>query len=116
MARAAWLMFLHPGVVLDSTWIDDAAGFIHDAANGSRAAVFRPTPNTMQPVLLEILSLLRGALRARPHPEQGLLIAKSLYDSLGGHRDGADAERDLLRRLGRGRIATLRSGATAAGK
>jgi hypothetical protein len=114
-ARAGWLMFLRPGVVMDTTWIDDAARFIEEE-DGSRAAVFRPTRNTMQPVLLEILSLLRGALRARPDPQQGLLIAKSLYDSLGGHRDGADAEHDLLRRLGGRRIATLRSGATGPGK
>src|SRR4051812_7251770 len=115
-ARASWLMFLRPGVVMDTTWIDDAARFIEEEAEGSRAAVFRPTRNTMQPVLIEILALLRGALRARPDPAQGLLIAKGLYDSLGGHRDGADAEHDMLRRLGRRRIATLRSGAIPPGK
>jgi glycosyltransferase involved in cell wall biosynthesis len=113
-ARAAWLMFLRPGTVMDMTWIDDATRFIEDE-DGSRAAVFRPTPNTIQPVLLEILALLRGAWRLRPDPEQGLLIAKSLYDRLGGHRDNPEAEHDLLRRLGRHRIATLRSGATGPG-
>jgi hypothetical protein len=105
-------MFLRPGLVMDTTWTDDVARFM-EKPDVSQAAVFRAAPNTMQPVLIEILTLLRGALRLRPVPEQGLLIAKSLYDSLGGHRDAPDAEQDLLRRLGRRRIATLRSGAMA---
>jgi len=64
--------------------------------------------------MAEALALLRLALRGRPHPAQGLLIAKTLYDSVGGHHDRADAESDLLRRLGRRRIATLRSTAMSA--
>ena len=40
----------------------------------------------------------------------GLLIATQLYERIGGHRqDAAEPERDLARRLGRGRISVLRS-------
>ena len=47
-----------------------------------------------------------------PRPEQGLVLAKRRYDSLGGHRDDvADCEADLLRRLGRRRITALRTAA-----
>jgi hypothetical protein len=111
-ARAGWLMFLRPGTVVDATWIDDAARFIEEG--GDRAAVFRPGYGTARPVLLEALSLLRLALGGRPDPAQGLLIARTLYDGMGGHHDRADAESDLLRRLGRRRIALLRTGATSA--
>jgi hypothetical protein len=119
-ARASWFMFLRAGTVLDATWIDETARFIEDDErrdlSHSRAAVFRPVPgaSVARPVLVEALSLLRAALGGRPRPDQGLLIAKHLYDRFGGHRDHADPESDLLRRLGRRRIVMLRSGAVNA--
>jgi hypothetical protein len=117
-ARAAWLLFLRPGTRLDATWIDDTMGFIagDDSRASSRAAVFRPVRGAAagRPVLFEALSLLRTALGARPHPQQGLLIAKHLYDGIGGHREHAQPETELLRRLGRRRIVMLRSGAMVA--
>jgi hypothetical protein len=114
-ARAAWLLFLQPGTRLDATWIDDAMGFIagEDSRGAARAAVFRPVSGAAagRPALLEALSLLRLSLGARAQPQQGLLIAKHLYDGIGGHREHAQTETDLLRRLGRRRIVMLRSGA-----
>ena len=45
-------------------------------------------------------------------PEQGLIVFKRHYASLGGHlADAAQPESELLRRLGRSRIVRLRSGA-----
>jgi len=116
-ARAPWLLFLNPGTLLDATWIDDTVRFIE--GNGARAAAFRPgraaaTATATASMLGEALSLLRLALGGRPRPAQGLLIAKDFYDSIGGHHDGADAEADLLRRLGRRHIAMLRSAAMSA--
>src|SRR5262249_25148315 len=113
-ARGPRLMFLRPGVVVDSTWMDDVARFMENG--GDRAAAFRPGYAAGRPVLLEALSLLRLAVGGRPRADQGLLIPRALYDGMGGHRDGIDAESDLLRRLGRRRIAILRSGATSPGE
>ena len=114
-ARAQWLLFLRPGTRLDANWIDDAMGFIaaDESRAASRAAVFRPVSGAAadRPVLFEALSLLRTALGARARPQQGLLIAKHLYEVIGGHRDHPQPESDLLRRLGRRRIVMLRSGA-----
>jgi len=117
-ARAPWLLFLRPGIVLDVTWVDETRRFMAEAElydrAGSRAAVFRPGLGTSRPLLVETLSLLRRALGARPNADQGLLIFKNLYQEVGGHReDAAEPERDLARRLGRRRIATLRSGVLA---
>jgi glycosyltransferase involved in cell wall biosynthesis len=118
-ARAPWLMFLRPGVVPDVTWVEDVDRFLRAAELGARAqtAVFRRAmAGGNRPMVVEALSLLAAALGARPQPEQGLLIPKQLYDTLGGHRaDAADAEKDLLRRIGRRRIVVLRSGAVVAG-
>jgi len=112
-ARAPWLMFLRPGTMLDATWIDDTLRFVE--GDGARAAAFRPARGSTTPsILIEALSLLRLALGARPDAAQGLLIARDLYDSVGGHHDGTDPEADLLRRLGRRRIVMLRSAAVSA--
>jgi hypothetical protein len=117
-ARAPWLLFLRPGIVPDVTWVDETRRFMAEAElrdrAGSQAAVFRPGLGMSRPLLIEALSLLRRALGTRPNAVPGLLIGKDLYQEVGGHReDAAEPERDLARRLGRRRIATLRSGAVA---
>jgi Glycosyl transferase family 2 len=114
-ARGSWLMFLRPGVAPDVTWIAETLRFLEQAELSghpdARAAVFSPAPVAAQPALAA-LALMATLFRLRPRPEQGLVIAKRLYDRLGGHHDGpADCEADLLRRLGRRRIVMLRSGA-----
>jgi glycosyltransferase involved in cell wall biosynthesis len=117
-ARAAWLMFLRPGVVLDSTWVEEVHRFVEHAERSGqpdvRAAVFRQVPSIAdtRPLLFEALVFLKSALSRRPHPEQGLLISKRFYEQLGGHRVGVvNPETDLLGRLGRKRTITLRSAA-----
>lgn len=112
--RTPWLMFLRPGCVPDPGWIAAAERFIQ-AAETSRAAVFRPksSADLMRPGFAELLAWLRVALGGAPHPDQGLLISRQLYDALGGHGDGADAEAALLRKLGRRRIAMLACAAAA---
>jgi glycosyltransferase involved in cell wall biosynthesis len=114
-ARASWLMFLPPGAVLDATWVDESRRFIEQAelqgCAGSYGATFRPGSAAFRPTLIEALSLLWVSLGAGPSADQGLLIAKSLYDAVGGHRDVGEPERDLARRLGRRRLVLLRTGA-----
>lgn len=115
-ARAPWLMFLRPGTVLDPNWVDECARFREriefQQATGRRAAVFRPSPDSggTRSVLAQAMTLLYAALGGKPHPEQGLIVAREFYDSLGGHRDGkSDPEADLLARIGRRQIVMLRS-------
>lgn len=114
-ARAPWLLFLRPGIVLDASWVGEAARFIEagdqHADGDAPAAVFRPGMGAGRSVLMEALSLMRVALRGPPRPEQGLVIARRVYERLGGHRDRGDTESDLLRRIGRRQIVMLRSGA-----
>jgi glycosyltransferase involved in cell wall biosynthesis len=98
-ARGEWLMFLDPGVAPEPGWIDETAAFIGKA--DAKAAVFIPHAGMM--------SGLRRVLNVIPQPEQGLIIVKSFYDELGGHRaEAADTHADLLRRIGR-RLVTLRT-------
>ena len=108
-ARAHWLLFLRPGTVLDAPWTGDARRFVELTGRPDCAAVFRRGA-PMQSGLRDALSLLASALGARPRPEQGLLIAKEFYAALGGHSEtAANAETDLIRRIGRRRIVRLPS-------
>jgi hypothetical protein len=112
-ARASWLLFLQPGVVLEASWVEETRRFIEEAELRKdphiRAAVFRAGP--LGSARIEALGLLRAALGIWPDASHGLVIAKSLYDALGGHRDIQAPERDLLRRVGRKRLVWLRTGA-----
>jgi glycosyltransferase involved in cell wall biosynthesis len=115
-ARANWLLFLRPGVVLDPSWVEEAARTIEHAVlrgtAGSHAALFRRAPNADAALPRQMMTLVAAAWRP-PHPEQGLMISRAAYERLGGHSDGsADPEADLLRRIGRRRLVTLRSAAT----
>jgi hypothetical protein len=119
-ARAPWLMFLRPGAILDPTWIAEIARFVEDASDDGgdgQAAVFRRSPGVTRrrAVLIEIAQVLTAVLGA-PSPDQGLVIAQSLYQRLGGHRDEHDPEAGLLRRLGRRKIARLRTGISTSGR
>ncbi len=110
MARADWFLFLTPGSVPGSRWIDEVQRFLQAHHDGTpmRAAVFRPRPSRSR--MTTALTLLATAVGALPRPERGLLIAKSHYDTLGGHRaSDSNPERSLIRRIGRRRIELLRS-------
>jgi hypothetical protein len=115
-ARAPWLMILRPGVVLEATWIGDVTRFMAESEAGpgrdGRAAVFRAVQRGnggAGAMLMEAFGLIRAAIGGRPRPDQGLVIPQTLYQQIGGYRtDVACPENDLLRRLGRRRIVTLR--------
>lgn len=111
-ARSSWLFFLLPGTVLDNGWVSEAIRFI-ETAELSQAAVFRRAarPVAQSSTLGEIGALIRSGFHY-PKPEQGLIVSRQHYNSLGGHdANAARPESDLLKRLGRNRIVRLRSGA-----
>jgi hypothetical protein len=110
-ARSAWLMFLHPGAVLDSGWIDETAQFIQSVSlsGHQRAGVFRyarsPYTGSEWGEGFRRLSRIIGG----PSADQGLLIARAHYDSLGGYADVRSAETRLLSKIGRSGRAMLRT-------
>ncbi|MCC6778617.1 MAG: glycosyltransferase [Hyphomicrobiales bacterium] len=116
-ARAGWLMFLPPGTVLEPRWIEESRQFMSATELSARldrqAAMFRPAAS-YRPALIEALVLMRLAFAGSHAAGRGLLIAKSLYASLGGHRAIETPEPDLARRLGRRRVVLLRTGAAMA--
>lgn len=106
-ARAPWLMFLHPGTVPDPGWIDETTQFIDRMASAPtpRAAILRyaRSPYADQGVRAMAAHALR--LLFGPSPDQGLVIERRHFEALGGYPAGQrDAERTLLRKLGRARL------------
>lgn len=108
--RTPWLMFMRAGLVPEPGWMAAAENFMQTAsfcATSPRAALFRAATDQASPGLKELLAVLRGMLGGGDRAGQGLLIARALYETLGGHPAGADAEAAMLRRIGRRGLALL---------
>lgn len=117
--RSPWFMFLRAGAVPQPGWIEAADHFIQTTGlleDAGRAAIFRlpGLTHAVRPGFAELLAGVRAAIARGPKPEQGLLIARRLYDAIGGHSAGDDAEVAILRRLGRQRLVVLPAAITIA--
>lgn len=113
-ATSPWLLFLHADTRLDRAAWAAVAERVGDGQT-SRAAAFRLRldDRAWQARLVELGVRLRVALLALPYGDQGLLIHRSLYGQVGGYRDLPLMEDvDLVRRLGRGRLASSAGTAT----
>jgi hypothetical protein len=118
-ARADWLLFLSPRVVMETGWQAEAVDYIGRVVEAGRAnrcaAVFRlgQADDTARARLSEWFASFRTKALAAPREEQGLLISRNFYRELGGHRIlPAMSEVDLARRIGRRRLTLLRKRAT----
>ena len=115
-ARGDWVLFLSPSAVLEAGWQGEALGFMDRAAMAgaalTSAATFRlrrPDPG-IGARLAEAAAQFRTGFLSAPHREQGLLLSRSFYRALGGHRDiAAMADVDIARRIGRRRLRLLRA-------
>ncbi len=113
--KAVWLLFLHADTVLQPGWESETYRHIRDIENGGKpdcAAAFRFAldDDGVLPGLLQAGVALRCRVLKLPYGDQGLLISRTLYEEAGGYRPVELMEDvDLVRRLGRRRIAILRS-------
>lgn len=112
-ARAAsgeWLLFLHADCRLSAGWEAAAAAFMAAPDAASRAGYFAfalddPSPAARR---LERIVAWRCRLLGLPYGDQGLLIARSLYEAVGGFAALPLMEDvDLVRRIGRHRLMLL---------
>ncbi len=117
-ARSSWLLFLHADTVLEFDWEREAQQLMHQVADQERpatAGVFQFSLNDegLAPRALEVGVRWRTRLLKIPYGDQGLLIPRTLYDSVGGYRPLQLMEDvDLVRRIGRSRIRVFQSQAT----
>ena len=115
--RSPWVIFLRAGTVPQPGWIEATDHFMQTTGllgDVGRAAIFRlpALTKSVRPGFAEFLAGMRAAIARGPRPEQGLLIARRLYDAIGGHSADDDAETAILRRLGRQRLVVLPAAVT----
>ena len=107
-ARAPWLLFLHADTVLTPGW--PAAMRAHMTRRPDRAGFARLAFDSAHPMARVTAGWanLRARALALPYGDQGLLVSRALYDSVGGHPDMALMEDvALVRRIGRGRLDAM---------
>ena len=106
-AATPWLLFLHADTRLAPGWGEAVCAAM---ARPDRAAYarFALDDASRQARRLERLVAWRCRVLALPYGDQGLLISRTLYDAVGGFRPLPLMEDvDLVRRLGRHRLAAL---------
>ena len=102
-----WLLFLHADTQLMPGWVSEIGAFIADKRNSHTAAVFTLAldDERLSARWVEWISATRTKILALPYGDQGLLISRELYNSVGGFKPIAIMEDvDIARRLGRKRI------------
>jgi rSAM/selenodomain-associated transferase 2 len=109
-ASSRWLLLLHADCRPEAGWEEAAAGFINSTGAEGRAGYFDfalddPAPAARR---LERIVAWRCRALALPYGDQGLLIARGLYEKVGGFAPIPLMEDvNLVRRLGRRRLARI---------
>jgi len=111
--RGHWLLFLPAGTVPGEGWHTEIAQFIERvelSGDIDQAACFKFALAGLDAKArrAERSAAFRWRFFAHVRPEQGLLISRHFYDSLGGHRAGKHVpEADIAHRIGRRRLHRL---------
>jgi len=116
--RGDWLLFLQPTSLLEAGWHHEVQAFIDRASRAARGqntvAAFRLRHDDYGAWarMSELAASVRSHLLGMPYGNQGLLISRSFYDTLGGYRPLPGLEdMDMAKRIGRGRMVFLQSAA-----
>ena len=105
-----WLLFVHADCRLSPGWENAVAAFLAAPDAGLRAGYFVFALDDASPAARRLERIVAWRCRALglPYGDQGLLIARSLYDAVGGFAALPLMEDvDLARRLGRARLVPL---------
>jgi rSAM/selenodomain-associated transferase 2 len=119
-ARGAALLFLHADTVLAPSWARAAHAFLTGPRGEHSAAAFRFAFDDDQfgARVVAFWVGVRCAVARLPYGDQGLLLRRTVYESIGGYRPFPLMEDvDIVRRLGRKRLVMLKAEAvTSAAK
>lgn len=113
-ATGDWLLFLHADTRLGEGWQDCIRAFMDGAHFQQKAGVFRFCLDDPNPAARRIERLANWRTRSLglPYGDQGLLISRSLYDSLGGfHHLPLMEDVNLACRIGKNNLVVLEADA-----
>lgn len=110
IARGDWFLFLHADTALEEGWSSEAQAFMVRRTNEAAAFAFSFDDDSAEAKRIAAWVRLRCAALKLPYGDQGLLISRSLYESLGGFNPFPLMEDvDLVRRIGGARLRMLKS-------
>jgi rSAM/selenodomain-associated transferase 2 len=107
---ASWILFLHADTVLQPGWADALRAFTSRRTSIGKAGYFRLRFDTADPRArrVERLAAWRSRRLGLPYGDQGLLIARALYEYLGGFKPLPLMEDvEFVRRVGRKNLVPL---------
>lgn len=116
-ARGDWLLFLHADSWLSTDWISAVTHHLdnHPDKAGAFQLAFRSKLRRAR--IVAALTNWRARTLRLPYGDQGLLISRKLYDTLGGFEPVALMEDVIMiRKIGRGRLVELPAVAATAGE
>ncbi|MEO0882499.1 MAG: TIGR04283 family arsenosugar biosynthesis glycosyltransferase [Pseudomonadota bacterium] len=117
IARGDWFLFLHADTWLEDGWTNHVK--THITANTEEAGAFCLAfrSRTWRAGWVAALANLRSRFLGLPYGDQGLLISRDLYNTVGGYEPIPLMEDvSIARRLGRSRIALIPSRAFTSGE
>ncbi|MSP77278.1 MAG: glycosyltransferase [Rhodospirillaceae bacterium] len=107
---ASWILFLHGDTVLEPGWANAVRAFTSRRTNFGKAGYFRLRFCSADPRArrVERLAAWRSRRLGLPYGDQGLLIARALYEYLGGFKPLPLMEDvEFVRRVGRKNLVAL---------
>ncbi|WP_293448809.1 TIGR04283 family arsenosugar biosynthesis glycosyltransferase [Planktotalea sp.] len=105
VAQGEWLLVLHADTQLEAGWSDAAAAHLGRANAGYFKLQF--AKGGLPARIVARWANMRSRLFGLPYGDQGLLISRALYDSVGGYRDIPLMEDVALVRVLKGRLTRL---------
>ncbi len=114
-ASGRWLLFLHADTTLEPFWSTTVASFMRGKGNALRAAYFTFALDDASSAArrVEVLANWRARKLGLPYGDQGLLMSRTLYQSLVGYLDIPIMEDvDIVRRIGKSKLVELPATAT----
>lgn len=114
-ATGRWLLFLHADTTLEPFWSTTVTSFMRGKGNGLKAAYFTFALDDASSAArrVEVLTNWRARKLGLPYGDQGLLMSRTMYDSLVGYLDLPIMEDvDMVRRIGRQNLIELPATAT----
>lgn len=111
-ASGDWLLFLHADTRLSPSWREAVDRHIAEDPGQAACFRFRLDADAWQARLIERGVSFRVSRLGLPYGDQGLLISRRLYESLGGYSTLHLMEDvDLVRRIGKARLAVVEADA-----